>query len=131
MQLESIHHLKSGSPVKSDGGLIARSHHNMSGVLSPPADLGEKGLDEERSCPPPPGSRIDGNSQQLRTLTGSTGAVTEGLENPTPRPEEPATAGKGGRRSVTPQERPIEGGHISGAREESHRGLFLLDDEQE
>ena len=72
MQLESIHHLKAGSPVKSDGGFIARSDHHMSGVLSPPADLGEKLLNQERAGPPPPGSRIDGNSQQLRTLTGTT-----------------------------------------------------------
>jgi hypothetical protein len=132
MQLESIHHLKASSLVESDGGLIARTDHHMGGVLSLPADLEEKRLNQERAGPPSSGSRIHGNSQQLRTLTGTTaGAVTEGLKNPTPRPEEPPTAGKGGRRSVTPQKRPIEGGHISGAREESHRGLLLLDDEQE
>ena len=68
MQLESIHHLKSGSPVKSDGGLVARPDHHVGGVLSPPADLGEKLLNQECSGPASPGSRIDGNRQQLRTL---------------------------------------------------------------
>ena len=92
MQFESIHHLKAGSPVKSDSGLIARSDHYIAGVLSPPADLGEKLLNQECAGPPSPGSRIDGNGQQLRTLTGTTGAMTEGLENQAPRSEKPAAA---------------------------------------
>jgi hypothetical protein len=80
--------------------------------------------------PPFPGQRIDGNSQQLRTLTGTTGAMTESLDDPTPRSEEPAAAGKCGGRSVTPQEGTIEGSHVGGASEESHRGHPLLDDKQ-
>ena len=92
MQFESIHHRKAGSPVKRDGGLIARSDHHMGGGLSPPADLGEKLLNEECAGPPSPGSGIDGDSQQLRTLTGTTGAMTESLENPPPRSEKPAAA---------------------------------------
>ena len=130
MQLESIDHLKAGSPVEGDGGLVARCDDHMGGVLSPPADLGEKLLNQECSGPPSPGGRIDGNGQQLRTLAGTTGAVTKCLDDPTPGSEEPAAAGKGGGRSVTPQEGPIEAGHIGGAGEESHGGRALLDDEQ-
>ena len=130
MQLESIHHLKAGSPVKSDGGLVASPDHHVGGVLSPPADLGEKLLNQECSGPPSPGSRIDGDRQQLRTLAGTTACRDEGSRDPTPRSEEPAAAGKCGGRSVTPKEGPIERRHISGASEESDRGRPLLDDEQ-
>src|SRR5580700_11043446 len=131
MQLESIHHLKASAPVKSHGGLVACRDNHVGGVLAPPSDLGEELLNQECTGPASPGSSVDGHRQELRTLAGTTGAVTKGLDDPTPRSEESATAGKGRRRSVAPQKGPIEGRHISGAGEESHRGPFLLDDEQE
>jgi hypothetical protein len=53
MQFESIHHGKSGSPVKSDSGLVARRDHHVGGVLSPLADFGEKLRYEEGSGPRP------------------------------------------------------------------------------
>ena len=57
MQLESIHHLKASSPVKSHGGLVACRDNHVGGVLSPPSDLGEELLNQECTGPASPGSR--------------------------------------------------------------------------
>ena len=84
MQLESIHYFKSRFPVEGDSDVVARSDHHVGGVLSPSPDLREELLNQECARTSPSGIRIDGHRQQLRTLDGTTGAVTKGLDDPTP-----------------------------------------------